>query len=396
MALDFTRVIKQIGEMAVRLKTARNERLERVSKAISVLRGQADRLDPLKKKIAQSKTTWLVAEPVEKLDARHALPPVPRDFTVIATDGSHIDVDRHHAVHCYLINIGSVVLTYGAHPDALLESHPVVYSDSADLVIASPDGLREVPVEGNLLGMKRSAEEARIMAEVAGELPAGSTAVGLMDGTLIMWNLEAYPEFVTERILDQGYLAHLEDIRKLNGDRKIAIAAYISHPGSTDVVNAMRVALCPLDFVDSDRCPDCNTRECRAISGVLDRELFAGLLAIGERSGLFISPSRIQKRYGRQLVHFFYLRVDGEIARVEVPRWVVEDRTWLELVHSVVVDQCRRGQGYPVALSEAHEKAVVTGVDRDTFWRMVEESLVEEHLPVTESEKNRSKRTRWV
>lgn len=396
MALDLAAVSRQIGEMVARLKSNRDDRQQRIALATATLHGYADRLDPLKKKIALSKTTWLVAEPVEIIDARHPLPPTPRDFTVIATDGSHIDVDRHHGVHCFLINIGAVVLSYGAHPDAKLESQPVVYSDKTDLAIASPDGLREVPVEGNLLGMKRSAEEARVMAEIARGLPGGSAAVGLMDGTLIMWNLEAYPEFVTETVLDKGYLAHLEDIRKLNADRKMPIAAYISYPRSTDVVNALRVALCPRDVVDSDRCPDCITRECQAISGVLDRDLFAGLLAPGERSGLFISPSRIQKRYGRQLVHFFYLRVDGEIARVEVPRWVAEDRPRFELVHAVLVDQCRRGQGYPIALSEAHEKAVVTGADRDVFWRLVDEFMADEHLETAQSEKSRSKRTRWL
>ena len=132
------------------------------------------------------------------------------------------------------------------------------------------------------------------------------------------------------------------------------------------------------------------------ISGVHDRELFTGILETGERSALFISPSKIQQRYGRHLVHFFYLRVNDEIARVEVPRWVTEDQASLDIVHALVLDQCRRGQGYPVALSEAHEKAVITGVDRDNFWRMVDESMVAERLPVTESAKSRSKRTRWI
>jgi len=66
------------------------------------------------------------------------------------------------------------------------------------------------------------------------------------------------------------------------------------------------------------------------------------------------------------------------------------------LVHSLVLDQCQRGQGYPVALSEAHEKAVVTGADRENFWQLVESSLVEEHLPSPSSAKSQSKRTRWI
>lgn len=396
VSLDLSRVVKQITEMVTRLKTGRRERLERINYAVDILRRQADKLDSLKKKIALSKTTWLVAEPEETLDRHVPAQDTPSDFAVIATDGSHIDVDRHHAAHCFLINIGAVVLRYGTSPDALLDSQPVVYSDDADLMIASPDGLREVPVEGNLLGVKRSVEECRRLAELAHELPSGSIALGLVDGSLILWNLEAYPEFVTETLLDKGYLTHLEEIHRLTRDKQIVVASYISFPRSTDVVNALRVALCPREFVDSDRCTTCITRECSRISGVRDRDLFAGLLEPGERSALFISPSKIQKRYGKHVVYFFYLRLNGEIARVEVPRWVAEDKTRLDLVHTLVVDQCRRGQGYPVALSEAHEKAVVTGADRDNFWRMVDESLVEEHLPVTESEKSRSKRTRWI
>jgi len=396
MSLDLSRVVKQISEMVARLQVGRQERLERISHAVDILRIQSDKLDSLKKKIALSKTTWLVAEPVEALD-QHILPPAThRDFTVIATDGSHIDVDRHHAASCYLINIGSVLLHYGTKPDAFLDSRPVVYSDDVDLVISSSDKLREVSIEGNLLGVKRSVEECRRLAELLRELPTGSIAMGLMDGSLILWNLEAYPEFVTEALLDRGFLAYLDEIYRLAKDRQVVIASYISFPRSTDVINALRVAICPREFVDSDRCNTCTSRECYRISGVHDRDLFSQILEPGERSALFISPSKIQKRYGRHLVYFFYLRLNGEIARVEVPRWVAEDKAKMDIVHTLVLDQCRRGHGYPVALSEAHEKAVVTGVDRDNFWRMVDESLVEEHLPIIESGKSRSKRTRWI
>ena len=75
---------------------------------------------------------------------------------------------------------------------------------------------------------------------------------------------------------------------------------------------------------------------------------------------------------------------------------MAQDENLLNVTHSLVLDQCRRGQGYPVALSEAHEKAVVTGADREQFWQLVESSLVEEHLPTLTSAKSLSKRTRWV
>ena len=85
-----------------------------------------------------------------------------------------------------------------------------------------------------------------------------------------------------------------------------------------------------------------------------------------------------------------------EVARVEIPQWTALNEDLLNLTHSLTLDQCHRGHGYPVALSESHEQAVVTGADRENFWQMIEASLVDEHLPCLSSAKSRSKRTRWV
>ncbi|MDD5288061.1 MAG: DNA double-strand break repair nuclease NurA [Dehalococcoidales bacterium] len=397
MALDLSKIIDQITGMVASLKFHRNERLEQLHHALDVLHSQSNNLEELAKKIEASKTTWLVARLVEPIDCHYQPQLAPEEFTVIATDGSHIDVDRHQPTHCYLINIGSVLLRYGVKPDASLDSIPHLYAGNEELAISAP-GIpgREQPVEGDLLGIKRGVEECRRLAELASDLPPESTGLGLIDGSLILWNLEAYPEFVGDILLEKGLLAYLEQIRKLNKDRQITVASYISYPRSTDVVNDLRVALCPRDTVDSDRCAECQTRECDFVAGIRDRELFAELLKSGERSALFISPSKIQKRYGEHVVHFFYLKLDEEIARIEIPQWVAQDEKLLNLTHTLILDQCRRGQGYPVALSEAHEKAVVTGADRESFWQMVESSLIEGHLPTLGSAKSQSKKTRWV
>lgn len=399
MSLDLTRVAAQVEGMLSRLKTGLNERQEHLGYALDTARKQAGKINDLRRKIADGKTTWLVADLTDGFDLHYPPPPLPAEFTVIATDGSHIDVDRHRAIRCYLLNISSVILRYGANPEAVLDSHPRLYADDEELVIASDGGkVREQPVEGALLGIKRSVEECRRLTEMAAELPAGSSALALLDGSLIFWGLDSYPEFVIETLIDKGFLGCLSRMRKLNGDRKLALASYISYPRSTDVVNALRVAICPYDPPDCDQhCPAGKKRECDAVAGVQDKELFSALLVPGERSALFISQSSVvRKRYGEHRVYFFYLRTEEEIARVEVPQWVAQDKDLLRLTHSLVLDQCRRGQGYPVALSEAHEQAVVTMADRENFWALVEASLVDEKLPNPSSGKSRSKRTRWV
>ena len=399
MSLDLTKVVAQVGGMVAKLKAGVKARQRRLEQALAVLHGQAGNLDHLAKKIAASRTTWLVAGLVDGLDLHYKAPPLPTEFTIIATDGSHIDVDRHRSTRCYLINIGSVTLHYGASPGATLDSCPHLYSGDEDLVIV-PTGAkgREQPIEGTLLGIKRSADECRQLAELAATLPKDSQTLALVDGSLILWGLEAYPEFVTEELLDKDFLGYLDDMRRLNNGRKLALASYISFPRSTDVVNALRVALCPYDPADCDRyCPPGKARECDTVAGVRDRDLFSSLLEPGERSAVFISQSSIvRKHYGQHQVHFFYTKADDEIARVEIPQWVALDESLLNLAHTLVLDQCQRGQGYPVALSEAHEQAVLTGVDREEFWQLVDSFLIDEDLPTLTSAKSRSKRTRWV
>ena len=81
---------------------------------------------------------------------------------------------------------------------------------------------------------------------------------------------------------------------------------------------------------------------------------------------------------------------------MEVPQWVADDEDLLALGHSLIVEQCRKGQGYPVVSSEAHEQAVVSGRDRQLFKQMVAETLEREGLTAYTSQKERSKQRPWL
>ena len=54
------------------------------------------------------------------------------------------------------------------------------------------------------------------------------------------------------------------------------------------------------------------------------------------------------------------------------------------------------GFSYPVAVSEAHEQAVITGHDREEFRRLTLMLLEQRGLPTPESAKATSKRRPWV
>jgi hypothetical protein len=183
-------------------------------------------------------------------------------------------------------------------------------------------------------------------------------------------------------------------------EHKLGLASYISYPRSTDVANTLRLVLCPEGVADCDRrCKGVVNRQrpCFPLTGVQDRDIFDAILQEGERSALFYTQSKIVKeRYGPHQVFFFYMKLAGEIARVEVPEWTARDQERLGLTHSLLLDQCRLGQGYPVALSEAHEQAVVTGADRDNFRTLLDTWFIKEHMLQSSSAKSQSKKTRAI
>jgi hypothetical protein len=91
-------------------------------------------------------------------------------------------------------------------------------------------------------------------------------------------------------------------------------------------------------------------------------------------------------------VAFCYLDAGDEIARLEVPAYVAASRALMDLAHWAAADQARRGRGYPVALAEAHEQAIVRWADREAFFRLVAQRFVREGHRVVLSAKQLRKR----
>ena len=347
---------------------------------------------------------FLAAQVVDTLLGTVPAPPAPYDWAAVSVDGSHIDVDRHLPVPCYLLNFGGCVLTYGSGADAQFFSQPRLATEPEDLYLPNPQRPNEEEaVTGNLLGLLRAVVELETLLEQVRECPPDLPVLALVDGTLVLWGLagHGYRDFVRNHIIDQKLLPALDGFRHLSETRPVTLAAYVSLPRSTEVANAIRRCLCTYELAHCRE--SCSNRRsqlepCSNSNEFLDRELFAELLQPYARSPLYLTNSSVPRDYygDRQQVYFYYLNVGEEIARVEVPAWVAADETLLAQGHSLIAEQCRRGQGYPVALSEAHEQAVVTGRDRQLFKQMVAETLERRGLPAYTSQKERSKQRPWV
>ena len=407
--LDFAALKRQIDGMVAERQSAQQDSRSRLKLALAEVEKWDSRWEALLDKIRGSRTSWLVARPAAPFSQAHPAPERPAQLTVIASDGSQIFPDRHEVARCYLINIGYVVIHYGTGERPLLASRPhlfyreeEVYQDWAG---------RRTSVSREMVGVKRGTMELSQVAVLAEQARSeGRTAVALTDGTLILWMLEGKPpDFRGQTVA--AAVASFEKLRRTGAP----VVGYISDPRSTDVVNGLRVGICPQTFADCDRCPwkspemqrgggagqtpDQGPRAgipCEPLAGLTDNVLYGKFLREGERSGVFESSSRILEDYGPHRIRFFYVHTGSEVARVEVPLWAAEDRALLDLVHATVLDQAEKGGGYPVALTESHERAVVRAAERDIFYKFLRDSFVKRDIRAAISAKGLKKQTASV
>ena len=403
MPLDLSEIALQLEQKAQGIGHTKAERDSRL-KALLDAAASIDASSVQERTRLAVERPYLAALATDRLLGSYHAAPAPPDWCVAAVDGSHIDVDRHLPLSCFLVNLGGCVITYGSLPDATFFSQAHLALEPEELYLTDPSNpAREEAVSGPLLGLERTVCELERLAEVAEALPSGQPVLALVDGSLVLWGLsgQGYRPFVRDSIIFDRFLPALERLRVVAQRQPLTLAAYVSLPRSTEVVNALRCCMCPHDLF---RCrQSCSNRRstcspCDLANEFLDKDLFQALLPLGWRSPVYRTNSSVpRENYGEDhQVHFYYLNGGEEIGRVEIPQWVAQDEELLALSHSLVLDQCQRGQGYPVAISEAHEQAVVRTSDRRVFKDMVSEALVRQGFAAYASEKERSKRTPWV
>lgn len=383
--LDLQRLREQIDAFQTYQTDTVDRRRLQQRRAVHAIRDVGSRWTEVRASVRRAKPQRLVADLRGDPASTASAPTRPTPVTVVATDGSQIYPDRHVDPTYFLLNIGRVAFQYGTEEAPLLDAVPDLrFRDGLDphfdAVLAS--------MTSEVVSALRDEMELEHLRDVARTARVdGRPLVALADGTLIRWMLRGMRNTEVENRLIQRYTTLLEDFRADGAP----LASYISMPGTTEVVNLLRFDLDELDvesnWVDADT---------PTLRGLLDRTVFDAILAPGERSALFSSTSHIlEESYPEgQAICYFYLKVPGlspEIARVEIPEWVASDRATIDRIHAVVLDDCRKGEGYPVILSEAHERAVIRAAERESFFRLLERRLRRAGLPATGSRKRRSK-----
>lgn len=303
----------------------------------------------------------------------------PNNYSVLALDGSQIYPDRNIPIgDCFLINIGGIFLSYGKESKVKLFSKPKIFLqedlETMDESFAfSKDIVDLVREEFEFLD---ALELSKIEQEK--DIPF----LSIFDGSLIFWHLDSKSPKMRNLFL-RKYL----DLLQKFYENQIPLVGYLSFPKSKELVSLLRFEFIEnfLDYSDKYSIKD--------LDRILDIHLAASYLKDGERSSVFFSNSKITSAYPSHLRPcFFYLNVGEEIARVEVPFWITTNNNLLDMIFSIILDQSKKGHGYPLALAEAHEQAVIKNSDKEIFYQVLSKYFINKKLPFLSSQKSLKKR----
>lgn len=384
MPIDYQQIFTRIKEIGAGARERRKTLEERRVKARDLLNTYASELDLLRSKVDSAKAADAnirCAYPLNESLAS-SYPPLDsvKEAALIAADGSQINPDRHAAVQFGLINVGaiSMKLNSGEAPEVSTDTE-LMYGD--DLL---PNG---IPMSEGMVALKRDLSERIKLDDLSKNIKG--QVVTFTDGPIELWgakgeDAQAYSDFI------QKYLTILSRLQT----RGVITAGYVDKPSADLVVRLLEIATAMPDDLQK-------MREFHPLRGVSDRWLFGEkekpLLPPGHRSAVFGIQSSSEKYYkGGLSLHFFYLNVGTEghpwPVRVEVPKWVVDDKDKLDLLHAVLVEQCKMmgSRPYPYLLHRAHETAVVKQEEKYQIEQMLQQELRRNNEEIDEGSNKQS------
>ncbi|MCL4272913.1 MAG: DNA double-strand break repair nuclease NurA [Anaerolineales bacterium] len=372
MPINYQEIYTQIKQVGLGAKERRKKKEEAQEQAQKLLETYSSQLDFLRSKAESAKAAdanLRCAVPLdEELASSHPLPDATPQATLIAADGSQSIADRHSPVQFCVINVGGIIMKpdSGETPSVEVESE-LFFGDAIEENGLTTDGG---------VALRRDLAERSVIERLSKDL--SGNIVSFTDGTLEIFRTKDIDSPSMYRNTVDAYITVLS---RLQG-RGVISAGYIDKPSSSLVVKLLELTQITIPEEME------KLRTAPPLKYVTDRWLFGygnklfQLLPPGHRSAVFKIQSSSEKNYKGVLeLHFFYLNVGTEghpwPVRVEIPRWVVDDRQQLDLLHAVLVSQCRMmgSKPYPYLLHRAHETAVVKNEEKYQIEQMLQQEL---------------------
>lgn len=372
MPINYQEIYSQIKQVGLGAKERRKKKEEAQDQAQTLLETYSSQLDFLRSKVDAAKTADAnirCAVPLaEALASSHPTPDSVSQATLIAADGSQSIADRHSPVQFCVINVGGIIMkpNSGETPSVEVDSE-LFFGDAIEENGLTTDGG---------VALRRDLAERSVIEKMSKDIKGA--VVSFTDGTLEIFRSKDVDSPSLYRDTVDKYISVLSRLQS----RGIISAGYIDKPSSSLVVKLLELTQITIPEEME------KLRNAPPLKYVTDRWLFGynnklfQLLPPGHRSAVFKIQSSAEKNYKGVLeLHFFYLNVGTEghpwPVRVEIPRWVVDDRKQLDLLHAILVEQCRvmGSKPYPYLLHRAHETAVVKNEEKYQIEQMLQQEL---------------------
>ncbi|HEC22509.1 MAG TPA: DNA double-strand break repair nuclease NurA [Chloroflexi bacterium] len=391
--LEFHKLTGQVESMSEYLAGQEQSLEDKLELALTLLNDYADEkaLPRIRERVQEAierDAGYRGASPLdEPLGGTYGPAPLPERATLVATDGSQIYPRRHREPSYYLINIGTMVIHHGSGEAPEVFSEPYLFYEQEYLYLQD-EGLTPnavIDARRTIYEMTALTEHTWLCRDRARPL------VALLDNPLLFFMSIEVPE---RRQLRDIYFSSMNNLLEIGA----GLAGYIDKPDSTFIVRLLHLLSLPEDAI---------TRGALATSGSLeglrDIQVFSTLLKPGWRTALLVQMSPQNKQFRQQgsemhEIAFFYLNVaaQGErarLARIEIPMWVVRDRTLVAEMQALIYHQCQQlTKRYPYILTRADELAVVKGDEARQLDRMIRVAMVQHGMHAEESEKQATKK----
>lgn len=309
--------------------------------------------------------------------------------TTLAVDGSQLQPWRDASIPVALVQVG-----FFANPHA--RGRP--YTKDVRMEVLAPDELMaeskaensdpdsypysdmQVTLRRYMLEVETLCSQMEQFAQARRASDPAHSPVVFFDGSLVVSFAVTMPSPYRERYIDAAV-----SLLRTSEQCRVPLIGYIDTSYARDMITMLR----QLDRMN----PQPTLRETKRIHDAL---LWQTHLRWGDRTpAMLCARGDILQDYGqyRDSVAFCYLKTasDRAPARLEFPRWLLDDGLLDAVLDVVRAEIIIGGQGYPYAIETADAVSVITMQDRQEFYGLFQEFIERQGLRFTFSRKAISK-----
>lgn len=374
MSLEFNQLIEQVYKMGVMLEQLDFDLTESVDLAKERFNAAGD-LEAVRERIEWVRSSdisgYRGAAPIDtpNAEAVNAIidePDLPEEAMILAADGSQVYPDELAPVHYYLLNIGLFIYHHGKD----ITPEQFTYPDLKFHKDHVHDKYKRI-IRNSVVDDRRTVAEMLLLAEKAWQkkrLGISIPMITLYDNRLMaVFNKDSTVLSGNAPMTDYiGAMVQLHDAEAI-------LAGYIDNPFRSKRFIQL-LYLTTFENRDELKTKQRILSQAGDMEGLRDVQFFARVLDKGQRSALMVQSSPQNKDFrdkGENYeIAFFYLKVYNQytekIVRVDIPMWVARDIKKVEILHAILINQCKlQGRNpYPYAITRADELAYVGGKDR--------------------------------